>query len=533
MATVFERPMSALSDASSLPRQRRPSVVEVIDVDQITDVDELAPSTSSRPTRRPTMASREIIVIDSDDEDHFHGQASGNSRPARLFSPPPPAAGPSHIPPVPRVPHRFSAHTSFVPRPNGSATPPVIRPIDRPFEFGGANQHPPVATLHVHPNRHRRVNVEHRAEPEPHHIPALGLGGAIIAVNDQPHRANGRTTQRDRNRRYLHNHINVNDEQPGLFGRATQAMRRFYTTFARVSPDFEEDAFALPFEEAAAEAELFGMGNPRGVAFENLMFRRRGRDQPPEIEYKVEYTHPGQPEPGFAFSFAPPEPTPPPKTARIVIDLEASDTEDGPVAGSSKQAAPTSTTSTLQTLLVCARCTEPLVLGGSLVGEEGRRRKVWALRCGHMIDGACLEIIGSPDENGPEETPMVGKGKGKARDDGEFAATASELFASAENTVRSRLRSRVPLPPVPTMAPSPPAAPPISLGKRKRPIKPRIEATHEWKCPVINCGQLHVNVKIHGAWVPEPVKGPSGKGKGKRVAVESSTPGRGAIAVFV
>ncbi|KAG6852130.1 hypothetical protein C0991_002819 [Blastosporella zonata] len=436
----------------------------------------------------------------------------------------------SYIPPVPRMPQRFSI-SSFALRSNDPPTPPVIRAIERPFELGNI-QPPDRTSVHEHPNRHRRVPyVAPRAEPEPHHVPALGLGGAIVAVNDHPHRANGRGAQPNYRRRYLHNHIAVNDEQPGMLGRFANGARRLYTTtLARfvANDDFMNEPMAFQFDVFGGAQPL---GHHAGVALQDALFRRR-HEHPPEVEYKTEFTHPGQPESGFTFSFALPEASAPSKPPPVIIDLEASDSEDAFVAGSSKQ--PASPTTSVKTLLVCARCLDPLVLGGGLVGDEGRRRKVWALRCGHMIDGKCLDPISAPNENGVDEASTVtGKGKGKARED-EYTDGAAEVFASAENTVRSRLRSRVPPPPVPTMAlPSPSTSSPTTLGKRKRTGKPRVEATHEWKCPVASCGEVHASVKINGAWIPEPAKGPSGKGKGKRVAMEPYTPGRGAIAVFV
>ncbi|KNZ80145.1 hypothetical protein J132_06877 [Termitomyces sp. J132] len=530
MATVVERPMASLSDTQVLPRhqpqQRRSSVVEVeiIDVDQLDDM----PSTSTfLGTRHP----REVIVIDSDDETVTPTQASGStptaSRRRRLISPPPPTPEPIQRPPVPPVPHRFAVLAGFPVNPTLDAgTPPVIRPIERNFNLGGMP--PPLSTTAVpaHPNRHRRPPiVGPRAEPGPHHLPALGLGGAIIALNDQGPRLNN---NRDRNhRRYLHNHIANDEQQPGFIDRGFNALRTLYTTFARSSAD--DDAF-FPFEPINAVA--VAAAQPAGVAFQEALFRRR---RPEEAKYKVEYTHPHPPEPGYTFNFAPPELSPP-KPRPVVIDLVGSDSEDGPAGGPSKLSAPASPAASVRELLVCAKCFDPLVLGGDLLGDEGRRRKVWALRCGHMIDGKCLDILGVPEQENRQEQSFSGKGKGKAKaNDGASTFTSTEVFAAAENTVRSRLRSRVPPPPAPMM---PTTTTTTILGKRKRSTKPRIEATHEWKCPVESCGRIHASVKIDGVWIPEPDKGPTGgKGKGKTVplpaSLEAVISGRGAIAVFV
>ncbi|KAG6894931.1 hypothetical protein C0992_003920 [Termitomyces sp. T32_za158] len=547
MATVFERPMSALSDTQAMPRQhsqqRRPSVVdvEIIDVDQID-----LPSTSMLSRQRGQ--SSEVIVIDSDDESAPQHQASGStragesrlssvavftmanthssvytaSRRRRLISPPPPAVEPFQQPPVPPLPHRFAVLTGFPTNPRTLGTPPVIRPIERNFDLLGNTRPLSTTLVDAHPNRHRRPQI---AEPraERHHI---GLGGAIIAINDQGPRLNN---NHDRNRRYRHNHIADNEGQHGLIGRGVNALRRLYTTLARISPADDDDAF-FPFEPLNAAAAA--AADPGGFGFQDPFFHRR---RPEEDKYKAEYTHPDSPQPGYTFNFAPPEPVPP-KPAPIVIDLVGSDSEDGPIASSSKRSAPASPAASVRELLVCARCLDPLVLGGGLVGDEGRRRKVWALRCGHMIDGQCLDIVGVPEQVDGQEQRLDGKGKGKARaHDSAHALSSIEAFASAENTVRSRLRSRGPLPPVPDMLPASMATT-TALGKRKRGTKPRIEATHEWKCPVESCGRVHASVKIDGVWGPEPDKGlTGGKGKWKKLQapVEDVVPGRGAIAVFV
>lgn len=75
MATIVERPMSALSDISIGPeRQRRPSVIEVIDVDLL---DDPQPNTRPipRPVSRPLPRSRQVTqpgtiisLVDSEDE---------------------------------------------------------------------------------------------------------------------------------------------------------------------------------------------------------------------------------------------------------------------------------------------------------------------------------------------------------------------------------------------------------------------------------------------------------------------------------
>ncbi|KAF8071558.1 hypothetical protein FPV67DRAFT_881154 [Lyophyllum atratum] len=576
MATVVERPMSALSDDPVLPQhRRRPSIVEVIDVDLF---DAPSTSSSSRPTPRPASRQQDpIFLIDSDDEEYAFPVASGSStRPGhtrqRLTSPPPPATGgPSQIPPVPRVPRRYSGLTSLPSsssrRPPPFASPPVVRPMNEPFAFeAGLRSSSPAApspALHAHPNRHRRVPyVEVRAEPQPHQIPSLGLGGALMTINRA--RENRTNMRREGGHRHVvHSRAGAGSEPPGFLARAGHTMRRLFTRVNyHGAGDDDDDDEDYPGMQIMLAHELGLDGGDRfdhparGFALQEMLFRSRDRirQRHQEPEYKPEYTHPGQPEAGFTFDFAPPEPEPGalPKVAPIIIDLEGLDSDDAPVAGPSTQSAPASPASSVHTLLVCARCLDPLVLGGGLVGEEGRKKKVWALRCGHMIDGKCLDVIGNP-ENAPTlevsedladvlelDTRTGGSVKGKSR------ARAEDMDVTppaAENTMRSRLRSRHSLPGAPVVSHTSASTStsvsaththsPTTLGKRKRPLKPRIEATHEWKCPVAGCGRIHASVKLDGSWVPEPASG-GGRDKGKtRAGTGAVTAGRGAIVVFV
>ncbi|RDB26223.1 hypothetical protein Hypma_006282 [Hypsizygus marmoreus] len=568
MATIVERPMSALSDGPPLPQQlRRPSIVEVIDVDLL---EEAPSSVSVRPRPRPVGRPQPetIFLIDSDDDEPV---ASGSSNPrqrsvrSRLVTPPLRVSRePSQIPPVPRVPRRYSGLTSLpiTRRPPSHPSPPVIRPIDQPFEFEANIQRTPPAagpsTSHTHPNRHRRIpHADLQPEPRSHHVPTMGLGGALISFN----RDNADRREQQRRQQQLQQ---TTRQERGFFQGAGNTLRRMYSAFTGGFRDDEDDYpamqmfFAPEFGGGENDDDRF-----RGLALQELYFRTRERQhqRQQEVEYKAEFTHPGKPESGFTFDFAPPEP--PTTTAKpppIVIDLEAVDNELGPVPGpSSSTANPPSPTMSGSILLVCARCLDPLVLGGGLTGEDGRKKKVWALRCGHMIDGKCLDAIGAPEPQGgmtesdnvthvleqeperPLRSRTDGKGKGKAR------AEEEQASAPVDNSIRSRLRSRGtvpshPLPAIPLALSAPSAAATTSrLGKRKRPsspAKPRIQATHEWKCPVASCGRTHASAKIDGAWVPEPENLPeSAKGKGKSKAglgdLEASTGGRGAIAVFV
>ncbi|CAK5269927.1 unnamed protein product, partial [Mycena citricolor] len=144
-----------------------------------------------------------------------------------------------------------------------------------------------------------------------------------------------------------------------------------------------------------------------------------------EVKYKTEWTHPARLEDGFVGDFAPVE------TIDIVDEGEANETS---------------------TALACARCSDPLLLGSndnSLTPDEVRRRRVWGLRCGHVIDGKCLEELYKPLEE--EEAPAPpskrkGKGKARARDRMEEEVDPTDVEDDASGLlpapISTRLRSR-------------------------------------------------------------------------------------------
>ena len=93
-------------------------------------------------------------------------------------------------------------------------------------------------------------------------------------------------------------------------------------------------------------------------------------------------------------------------------------------AGPSNSASSQYGAEAFETTLVCARCLDPLVLAAPAGAPEEERKKcrVWALRCGHMLDGKCVAALITPPPPVPAEPPAeeyTGKGKGKARADPE------------------------------------------------------------------------------------------------------------------
>ncbi|KAJ6577931.1 hypothetical protein B0H19DRAFT_1121887 [Mycena capillaripes] len=591
MATIVERPLSAFSMSASptaVPQRRRRESVEIIDVDSFEETD------TRPPQRRRVEQDSDIIeLLDSDDEleldvrpaggsgssGHRRGTrpasssgrgqirglhlrahsrrqggagVAGSSRQGRNYVSPPPPFFPNDqsIPPVPPFPSRFSAFRSFppqalVPRPRA----PRVSP-------------PPTSNLNPRAGPRRRLRLP--PCPRARHNPPMGLGGALISTNNARVEAERLERLRRGERRAAggrvapavalaggsgssgrrHNAPEGNSIMrrlaslnPFRWGDDAQQLQRVneVNLLALAHPGGDErtreDAqIALDLYLADQEERMNRrFAHPaRGFARHELALLRgwAGGAAKDDEDYKREWTHPGDAEAGFVYDFAPSEIVPAVsgkgKGKEVVIDVDAE--KEG-----------------VSTLLVCARCLDPLLVrsdgitdGGE---EEARRRKVWGLRCGHLIDGKCFEELRKPVEvpdadatyerrPSPEpEADVKGKGKAKAVVE-EEEPKYDELFdEEPAPSIRSRLRPRTsggststpsafeiaaPLPPPP---PSRKRAPPKRKGKGKgkaRPKKPVVEARYEWACPVAGCARVHVSEKIDGVWGNAPDRGAIG-----------------------
>ncbi|KAK2462959.1 hypothetical protein APHAL10511_005011 [Amanita phalloides] len=572
MAAIVERPLSLGNGLDPIASQRRAGDVEIIDVDSLDENGTPAardPQPRLQMRRQSTIGASEpedIIVLDSDEDDvSTTASATRRASRSRLFSPPPQPHRPSPVPPVPPVPPRYAGHTSFpMRRWSPSVHLPPIRPINRPFDFeANHNARVPGPSASRRPSR-RSPPIQ--ASAPSHYAPSMGLGGALMSSY--------REDQRQAN------------PQPGLLARAGAAAsglaNRLSRNLVNIGIGSDTNNFALHFgthnDDALAQLlvetemqELFGDLNHRHL------LRHLSRDRHPQsATYQAAYTHPREAEPGFTHDFAsdstPTSPQRPKEAAHIIIDDEELGSSS---SSSSKQAHWASSPASIKSsnVLVCAKCLDPLVLGAGLVGEEAERRKVWALRCGHMIDGKCLMEIGHPPSDATDEdtvsrievkgkgkaraSPTKGKGKGKAKAGEDFTSengmvkidngnAAPAPTVSEDNSIRSRLRSSrvsqsassILESPVPPFASSSTAA-----TRRKRPRKPKIEGEYRYLCPVVGCGCVHVSVKVNDVWRPErdeDRKKPSSRRTIKfphdlGVDIEGGIDvrGRGAIPVFV
>lgn len=432
------------------------------------------------------------------------------------------------IPPVPPVPPRFAGQTSFPMRfhPPPFPSPPVIRPINRPLPFESALD-APIAGPSNHRHRRRNDAPALQAAPPSHHAPSMGLGGAIISSHrpgntSEPQHAPAPDSESSRRFR-------MPSFASGLVQYSRWAFRQTPTLNSILGDDADFD-------------DLFGDEGGEGLlaAWQGINFRRRQTGTQENEQYLPSYTHPSQPDPGFTFDFALPTSSStdahrqtrlfPPTSINNPIVLDDDD-DNNDLSTAAAGLSSTSDTGHVTATLVCAHCSDSLLINAALHPSESDRR-VWGLRCGHIIDEKCLNLLGQPPQAVDSSLDYArgrGKGKAKAMDSGPsygdtiVSEKQTVLEAIQENSIRSRLRSRASIPPLPD---SPTHLLPVKRRKVSN-SKTKVEAEYPWKCPVANCGRVHVSVKVDGVWGPEKARESVGKvmGLGQPEA-------RGAIPIF-
>jgi hypothetical protein len=518
MAAV-ESPISMLT--TPVIPERRPRTSEVIDVDSLDD----SYFISHRPRQRRRLSENRdsatssavltpetIIISDSDDDNEPSTRVPTNARSSggrshrtgrfSHASPPPPPLDLT-LPPVPPLPPQFTALQSLPmrrrppPFPASNPVPAVVRPIDLPFVFEAPV---PSAETTVPPAV---------AAPPSHHVPTMGFGGALISQ----HRQNTASEDAARRRRAAEERERerLNDEN---FGRRftnlyRSAIRRLSggppPRRSRPQP-LDHDDIITRFLADVPEIFFSSISNDPTRSRRNVS------------EYCPLFTHPPKPAPGFTFDFAPPSLSPSPASSSSKSKINV----DEPAASSSSSSA----SEEESTLLACARCLEPLMLGG---GSDDGQQRLWGLRCGHLIDGKCAEHIMKPSD------PVSVKGKGKATvemvQNNTSNADKEVVVKEAEppttpNSIRSRLRPR--------HHPSSPQSsedqsvnhrlPVLSLvddprhllrparkskGKSKA-KEPPVEGSHEWVCPVAGCDKRHLSLLVGGNWIMDKDRGAIG-----------------------
>ena len=399
-------------------------------------------------------------------------------------------------------------------------SPAVIRPISRSLSFENALD-APIAGPSNHRLRRRNDISAPQAGPPSHHVPSMGLGGAIISSHRsgnstfEPHHAPPVTTG---------GQSRMPSFASGLVEYSRWVIRR-----TNINSFFGDDSDIDDFFGDEGSEHLF-------AAWQDAALRQRQSIHEKE-QYLPSYTHPSKPELGFTFDFALPTANTrtrlfPPTSINnpIVLDDDDDNSNESFTAIAGPSSSSTSDTGQVIATLVCANCSDLLLLNAALHPNESDRR-VWGLRCGHIIDEKCLNQLGQPRQV-VEDMPDHTKGKASATDSGRSYGdtTVSEnqtvLEAVQENSIRSRLRSRPSTTSIPPMLDS---SPPNRLACKRRRIsnkKKKVEAEYSWMCPVPNCCRVHVSVKVDGVWGPEREREFAG---GKTM---SQPEGRGAIPIF-
>ncbi|RSH81687.1 uncharacterized protein EHS24_007870 [Apiotrichum porosum] len=105
-----------------------------------------------------------------------------------------------------------------------------------------------------------------------------------------------------------------------------------------------------------------------------------------------------------------------------------------------------------QPYLACACCPEPLRV---LSAARSDKDRVWALRCGHLVDERCLDTLGSGSDD-EDDPPLL------------------------DDEPLSKKRR------------------PARKAKKVQPVK-----EYTWECPVTGCARQHVSVFVDGVWKPK------------------------------
>lgn len=273
--------------------------------------------------------------------------------------------------------------------------------------------------------------------PPPRHRPIINLGGGFMSMEHQLEAEIQRQQARDRARQRYFDHLRIARGIHQRHGFLSQTIGRVFPSWLFGDPTEEEMMDALAFSEmAAADVGPFGFGNDRA------QIRRTTN------EYRIAYTHPYPPAPGFTHDFESSSPS------TSVIDV---DDEPGPSIKASGSSSP-SKNDNLNTL-VCARCLDPLVLsGGSMPEEERIRRRLWGLRCGHMFDGKCIAELMKPrpvPDLEPVDTEMAASGPPHGRPQDKDSSTqfqdgtsslelGGDIPPDAKSITRLRARGKPP-----------------------------------------------------------------------------------------
>lgn len=126
--------------------------------------------------------------------------------------------------------------------------------------------------------------------------------------------------------------------------------------------------------------------------------------------------------------------------------------------------------------LACVYCADPLLLSS---GQKTPLDRVWALRCGHLVDQKCLDKISSPQTEDdraninrppPAGLPILGENE----------ATAAAGRGGGRKAKKARPNTR---------------------KTANKPVE------YEWECPAKGCGHSHKSVLKDAEWVQTELEG--------------------------
>ncbi|KZW03519.1 hypothetical protein EXIGLDRAFT_721729 [Exidia glandulosa HHB12029] len=195
---------------------------------------------------------------------------------------------------------------------------------------------------------------------------------------------------------------------------------------------------------------------------------------PPKIQYKREWLFPKALPAGFTSNFD--------LEGGEVIDLSG-DTPDP--KGKGKRKAPP----VAQRMLVCAKCVEPLRAGAS-----DKSVRVWALRCGHVIDGRCLLALAED----PERAAAFAEIEPQASTSTSSSPSSSKRKQPARRVAKGR-----------TTRGKKASAAKSAAAQEEETL---VLAEHEWSCPVGSCGRKHASQLVKRASGPPQWVQKSGSG---------------------
>lgn len=296
---------------------------------------------------------------------------------------------------------------------------PPVPPLP-PVIAGGV----PFASRASRNNASSRQRVPFDEHPQPEgNGSGIHLGGGLLSQGNSSGRRRGSRTQ-------VHFQRPRADELDGLLGpvpsdarvntrldafsRISRLFRRF-TGNSSASPSSSDNIpltrhrpppWGIP--RTFRELDVLDMlGGTDGAGFYGFGFGGGGGSWPMNeplgsgLDYDKNMTHPGRAGPGWTFDFG----------------ADHEDEEADKVVKDDVGAE----------ILVCVKCLDPLIANAeSMVDmneEERRDRRVWGLRCGHVLDGKCVNVLMKPEKmvamahgKGKEvEGKGEGKGKGKER----------------------------------------------------------------------------------------------------------------------